>query len=215
MVRSRLWAKREKGVSCLKEEVKHPGFAKVDAVVVRILKYISYPPAILMMIVALLATVNVVTSKAFHTVVPSCNDWITYLLIPIVFLSIGHVHLDRGLVVVDFVNKHYPKWLLTVIDIISNILLIGLNGFLSWRAFVLMVQKFQIKELSSVDAGHFYMWPFSFLLGFGMAVFAFTSFWCILRDVFDYHPAVTTPEDMAEAAAEEIAAEAEKEGDAE
>lgn len=200
----------------MNETCKHPKFAKADALVVKIFKYISIPPAFLMVIVALLATVNVITSKLFHVVVPSCNDWITYLLIPIVFLSIGHVHLDRGLVVVDFVNKHYPKWLLDVIDIISNVLLIALNGFLGYRAFVLMVQKYQIKEFSSVDAGHFYMWPFCLLLGFGMVCFAFTSFWCILRTINNYHPNVqVSPEELSKQMEAELAEGKERNGDAE
>ncbi len=172
------------------EQFKHPKFVKADAIVLKILKWISYPPAVMMVIVALLATINVITSKFSHIMVPSCNDWITYLLIPIVFMSIGHVHLDRGLVVVDFVNKHYPKWLLTIIDIVSNILLIGLNGFIGWRAYVLMADNFAAKAWSSTSAGKFYIWPFNFLLGTGMVIFAFTSFWCILRDIFDYHPEV-------------------------
>ena len=135
------------------EQFKHPKFVKADAIVLKILKWISYPPAVMMVIVALLATINVITSKFFHIMVPSCNDWITYLLIPIVFMSIGHVHLDRGLVVVDFVNKHYPKWLLTIIDIVSNILLIGLNGFIGWRAYVLMADNFASKAWKIVFRG--------------------------------------------------------------
>ena len=182
----------------MQEEQKHPGFRKADAVVMKVFRYISYPPAILMMFIAVLATINVITSKVFHVIVPSANDWITYLLIPIVFLSIAHVQLDRGLVVVDVLNKHYPKWLLNAIDVISNLCLIALNGFISWRAFILMADKFAHKEISSIDAGHFYMWPFSFLLGFGMLCFAFTSFWCILRTIFDVHPA--PPMDPAEEA---------------
>ena len=185
----------------MSEELKHPKFRKADGFVVKVFKYISYPPAVLMMFIAVMATVNVITSKIFHTIVPSVNDWITYLLIPIVFLSISHVQLDRGLVVVDVLNKRYPKWLLNVIDVISNFCLIGLNGFISWRAFVLMLDKFAHKEISSIDAGHFYLWPFCLILGFGMLCFAFTSFWCILRTIFDVHPVL--PE-SPEAAAKEL-----------
>ncbi len=165
----------------MEAELKHPVFAKADAIVVRICKYISYPPAILLMIVAVLATVNVITSKTVKWIVPSNIDWITYLLIPIVFLSLAHVQLDRGLVVVDFLNSHYPKWLQKAVDVVCNFLLMLLNGFIGYRGFVLMMRKYAIKEMSSVDAGHFLMWPFCFLLGFGMMLFAFTSFWCILR----------------------------------
>mgnify|MGYP002627297814 CR=1 FL=1 len=173
----------------MQENPKHPTFRKIDGVVMKVFKYISYPPAVLMILIAVMATINVISSKLFHVIVPSVNDWITYLLIPIVFLSISHVQLDRGLVVVDVLNKHYPKWLIDTIDVISNLCLIALNGFISWRAFVLMGEKFAHKEISSIDAGHFYMWPFSFLLGFGMLCFAFTSFWCVLRTIFDVHPA--------------------------
>ena len=202
------------GVSNLKQECKHPGFARADAIVLKVLRWISYPPAILLLIIALLATVNVITSKLFHVIVPSANDWITYLMIPIVFLSLGHVHLDRGLVVVDFLNKHYPKWLLTVIDIISHICLIALSIFMAYRQFLLMIDKFKIKEMSSTDAGHFYMWPFAGLLALGLAIFTFTSFWSILRDIFDYHPAAPDPMDQAVAAAAEMADETGKERDA-
>lgn len=173
------------------EKEKHPGFAKADAIVLRIFRYISYPPAILLIIVALVATVNVVTSKTIKWIVPSNIDWITYLLIPIVFLSLAHVQLDRGLVVVDFVNTHYPKWLKKGMDIVCNALLVLLNGFIGWRGFVLMASKYALKEMSSTDTGSFFIWPFCFLLGFGMFCFAFTSFWSILRILFGVTPNAT------------------------
>ena len=170
------------------ETKNHATFRKIDAVVVKIFKYISYPPAVLLIIVALVATINVITSKTIKWIIPSNIDWITYLIIPIVFLSLAHVQLDRGLVTVDFVSSHYPVWLKKLVDIISNALLIFINGFIGYRGFVLMMAKIATKEMSSTDKGSFPLWPFCFLLGFGMICFAFTSFWSILRTLNGVHP---------------------------
>ena len=199
----------------MEKELNHPKFRKVDAIVVKIFRYISYPAAILLVIIALIATINVITSKLFSWIVPSNIDWITYLIIPVVFLSLAHVQLDRGLVTVDFISSHYPKKLKDTIDIISDVLLIFINAFIGYRGFVLMFDKIATKEMSSTDAGSFYLWPFCLILGFGMFCFAFTSFWCILRTVFNVHPAEEkkkAEEEALEAEEAQKAAEAQKAG---
>ena len=180
-------------------KTKNEKFRKADAVVVRIFRYISYPPAVLLIIVALIATINVITSKTIKWIIPSNIDWITYLIIPIVFLSLAHVQLDRGLVTVDFLSTHYPAWLQKIIDIISNVILIFINGFIGYRGYVLMFSKIATQEMSSTDKGNFPLWPFCFLLAFGMTCFAFTSFWSILRTIFDVHPNDGTHKDEAPA----------------
>ena len=160
---------------------KHSKFLNIDRKVVRVFKWISYPSGGVLMFMALLATANVIYSKLFSRSIPSSTDWITYLMIPVVYLAVGYMVLDRGLITVDFIEKRYPQWLKNIVMVIFYLVGIIVNVIISVQVFRQMFTYIQTNKMSSTSALHFPLWPFYLILGIGMIVLAAALLWTIVR----------------------------------
>lgn len=146
----------------------------------RILSYVS---TVCLAAMALLATANVLTSKIFMYGIPSAVDWGTYLLIPVVFLAIGHNLLQNGLIQVDFLTRHFPNIVNAIIGVFSNLIGCGVSAVITWRQFALAARYFASGKVSSFMPLHFPIWPFCVILGLGTALMAVIFLWQIVRIV--------------------------------
>lgn len=156
---------------------------KIEQRMVSFTRVLSYIAAACLIVMAMLATANVLTSKIFSYGIPSAVDWGTYLLIPVVFLSIGHNLLCNGLIQVDFLSKRFPPVVNAIIEIISNIAGCGISCVITWRQFVLAARYFSTRKVSSFMPLHFLIWPFCVILGVGTALMAVIFIWQIIRIV--------------------------------
>lgn len=178
-------------------------FWKLDGYLSRVMKSLSYIPAGCLLIVAVIATVNVITSKLFHWSVPSVNDWIEYFLIPIVYLSLAYVQLDRGMISVDFLSKRLPKWFNNTLNSIWDVIFAFFSFYIAHNMYGLMLEQISLHKRSSVLAGSFPLWPMAMILGLGMALYGVCILWTVIRR---YMPPLADPAGREE--------ETEKEDDA-
>lgn len=156
-------------------------FWKIDKYFSTAMKMVSYIPPVCLLIVAVAATVNIITTKLFHWGVPSVNDWITYFLIPIVYLSLAYAQLDRGMVAVDFVSSRLPKWFNTIMITIWELIFAAVSFFIARNMFSLTAEFISLHKRSSVLAGSFPLWPLALVLGIGMSLYGLSTIWTILR----------------------------------
>lgn len=156
-------------------------FWKIDRGMRAVTKAVSYISPVCLLVVAIGATVNVITTKLFHWGVPSVNDWITYFLIPIVYLSLAHVQLDRGMVAVDFLSSRLPNWFNTAVNTIWDIIFSVVTFYIARNMFTLMLDHIRLHKRSSVLAGSFPLWPMSMMLGVGMALYGICILWTMIR----------------------------------
>lgn len=162
----------------------HARFDRIDGVVLRISRIISYLVGAAILIIMLIALVNVIASKLFKSSVPSATEWITYLNILAVFPAVAFVQLDRGHTRVDLFDDKFSKPMQKCIEIFSDLLGMGLCGLMSWRAFVLFQEHMQKGTMSSTSAltkGSFPLWPFSLLLSIFCALWLLSFGWSIIR----------------------------------
>lgn len=176
-------------------------FWKIDRGMRTVTKAVSYISPICLLVVAIGATINVITTKLFHWGVPSINDWITYFLIPIVYLSLAHVQLDRGMVAVDFLSSRLPAWFNNTLNSIWDIIFALVSFYIARNMFTLMLEHIRLHKRSSVLAGSFPLWPLSLMLGVGMALYGVCVLWTMVRRY-------VKPEDSAAADGEEKEADA-------
>lgn len=155
-------------------------FRTVDSCMVTALRYISYAAAGCLLIMALLATANVVYSKLFSRSIPSSTDWIAYLMIPVVYLSVAYVVLDRGLIAVDIISGRFPKWVKNIITALSYCVGAGLGLLISYRLFMQMLEYKSIHKMSSTSALSLPLWPFYCILCFGMVLLSISQLWVIV-----------------------------------
>ena len=131
---------------------------------------------------AIIATVNVIYSKMFSKSIPSASDYITYFLVPVVYLSVAHALLDKGLVVADVLSRKFPRLVVLIINSISYVVGAVAGVFIASRQYSLMLEYIAIRKRSSINRLNFPLWPFSFILGVGMLLMTFGFIWVIIRD---------------------------------
>lgn len=162
---------------------KHPikSFFKVDICIEKGLKYISYLATIIALIIAVSATVNIITTKLLTWSVPNVNMWITYLFIGLVFFSVPYVRLTTGLISVDIITNRFPDKLNDIITIVSDLVGFICYGLISRYAYPLLVTNYTHHVTSSTGVGNFPLWPFNLILMIFSGLFALTMLWHIVR----------------------------------
>ena len=177
----------------------NPALVRFDNGIFNVMKWISYISAVCLLVVTLLSTADVVASKIFNHGITNATDIVTYLNIPVVFLSAAYVQLERGHTHIDLIYTHFPIWCQKIIHTVGNILGVGVSAFIGYRAVLSTVQKLQIVEKSSSAASAFVTWPFACIIAFGFLLMAVAFLWSLVREFvlpprMEFDPA-SAPED--------------------
>ena len=120
---------------------KHPAFDKVDSVVYRVLKVISYLAGIFLLAIMLLAVVNVVLEKLHKVDVPvsgigDTKQWIQYMNICVVYFATAFVTLERGHSSMDLLTRRYPKIVQKILNAVAYLAGTVVFGFISYLGVV-------------------------------------------------------------------------------
>ena len=158
-------------------------FKKIDRVVFKTTKCLSYISAVALVLVALICTIDVVGLKLFGTGIRNGTDIVTYLNIPVVFMAIAFIQVERGHTSIDLLVSRFPKVVQRIISTVGNLLGAVVCGFVSWRIVLLTIDKFE--KLSKASAGRysFVIWPFAAIVAIGFALLALAMLWCVVRDL--------------------------------
>jgi len=154
----------------------------IDRVISNCVKYVSYLGAAALIIIAIIATVDVVATKVFAHPIRNVTEFVTYMNVPVVFFCIGFVQLDRGHTHIDLIYRRFPAPVHKVIHIIGYVIGVIVCGFAGWRGMVLMSQKLQTMSYASGPSS-FLVWPFVLCIGIGYLVLAVSFLWCIPREL--------------------------------
>jgi len=154
---------------------------KIDKVVFKFMYVVSIFAAIALMVCAVLCTVDSLSTAIFSFSIPNGTEWVTYLNIPIVFLAMGYLQVERGNTVVDLLSRKFPKVLNIGMQIFGNVLGAVLSGYLAYCEFGLTISKFTSLTRSSASGDAFYVWPFALCIAIGYALVATAFAWCAVR----------------------------------
>ena len=157
-------------------------FLQVDLIVVKSLKAVSFISAVAMLIVAVLATIDVIMAKVFRSGVPNATEIIKYLLIPIVYSACAYLAIDQGLINVDLIQGRFPRAMRIAVNILSDLLGLASSAFLAWRGWIQFFKLLQSGEKSSSSSYAFVVWPFGLMFFIGMALLAVALLWRLMRD---------------------------------
>lgn len=163
-------------------ETSDSTFDKIDRVISNCVKYVSYLGAAALLIIALIATVDVIATKVFTHPIRNVTEFVTYMNVPVVFFCIGFVQLDRGHTHIDLIYRRFPQSVHKVIHIIGYVIGVVVCGFAGWRGMALMAQKLQTMTYASGPTS-FLVWPFVLCIGIGYLVLAISFLWCIPREL--------------------------------
>ena len=163
-------------------KVPSPALVRFDNGIFNVMKWISYVSAACLFVITILSTADVVGNKIFDHGITNATELVTYLNIPVVFLSAAFVQLERGHTHIDLIYTHFPKWAQTVIHTVGNILGVGISAFIGYRAVILTIQKFTSVAKSSSAINSFVIWPFVALIALGFFLMAVAFLWSLVRE---------------------------------
>lgn len=161
---------------------EHPVALRIDKAVFRFMHAVSMASMVALLAVAVICSVDSLSTKIFSTSIPSGTDWVTYLNIPVVFLAMGFLQVERGNTVVDLLSNKFPPVVQKVIRTASNVLGTAICGYLGYCQFRLTADKFAKHAMSSSQMSAFPVWPFALIIAIGYSLVAVSFFWCIFRE---------------------------------
>lgn len=184
---------------------------KIDKVIFKFMYGVSFLAGLSLILAAVLCSVDALSSKIFSFSIPNGTEWVTYLNIPIVFLAMGFIQVERGNTTVDLLSKKFPPVFQKIIQIFSCVLGFAISAFLAYCEFDLTLDKLTAGTKAS-SAGHsFVIWPFALVIAIGYALVAIAFLWCIFRIILippeKWQGAFIMPEPAPEGAPAKAAAE--------
>ncbi len=159
---------------------------KIDKIVVKTIKSISYVSGVCLIGIMFVAFFNVVGEKLRLagvpiTGIPASTEIIQYLHIPVVFMAAAYVTFDRGHTRIDLLSSKFPHAVQVFFEILGNVCGAGICAFVSQRGFVQMGKFITRHKMSSVSGIGFPLWPFALILAMGFAMLSFSFLWNIIR----------------------------------
>lgn len=163
-------------------------YDRIDNVVMKVLRVISYGAVLFLILIMLMAFFNVIGEKmgkagivGFRGIRNS-NYWIQYWHIPTVYLTMGYVVLSSGHTKIDFVTRRYPRILQEIMGVLANLIAAGITGFVAWRGWTVLLAE-QIRYGSTINglSQGFPEWPFGLSYCLGMTLTALAFLWAIVR----------------------------------
>ncbi|MCD7845987.1 MAG: TRAP transporter small permease [Oscillospiraceae bacterium] len=160
-------------------------FYKLDRFIERILRWFSYLAAVCVILMALIATVNVIAQKLFHSNISSANDYVTYLFVLIIYVALPHVQMETDLTSVDILSSRFPKPMQLVISVLGDIIGLAVFGFVSYAIYTNVFVKYLASgKVATVGAtGTFVLWPFALLVSVSALLTALSFIWNNVRRV--------------------------------
>lgn len=168
----------------MKKEGKapNPALIRFDNGIFNVMKWISYISAVCLFVITILSTADVAGNKIFDHGITNATELVTYLNIPVVFLSAAFVQLERGHTHIDLIYTHFPQWAQKLIHTVGNVLGVAISAFIGYRAVILTTQKFASVAKSSSSINAFVIWPFVALIALGFLLMAVAFLWSLVRE---------------------------------
>lgn len=198
-------------------------FDKVDSVVYRVLRYISYAATFFLFVTMMIAVINVILEKLHKLGAPVSGiadtvNWIKYMNVCVVYLCTAYITLERGHSGIDLLTRHYPKVVQKILSIIAYLCGGVVIGYISYLGYakVFVGQLANNARINDTLASSFPQWPFGLAYFVGMGLLSFSCFWAVIRVLFGKKPAqdAVDPEEVNEELRAAAAAEKEKEDQA-
>lgn len=156
-------------------------YDKLDSIIVKILRYVSYVSGVCLILIMFVAFFNVLGEKIFHKGIPASTEIIQYLHIPVVFLACAYVTLDTGHTKIDLLSSKLPQTVQFVINVIGNAIATLITGFVGYRGLVQMGKFISTHAKSSTTGVGFAKWPFALIFSVGFFLLAISFVWATVR----------------------------------
>ena len=160
----------------------HTWAEKIDKIVFKIMYFFSLAAGLALVLIAVLSTVDSLGTTIFSSSLPNGTDWVAYLNIPVVFLSMGFIQVERGNTVVDLISNKFPKPVQKAVKVFGYLLGTAMCAYLFRCELNLMMDKLTSNTKSSAAANAFVVWPFALVIALGYLLVALAFLWSVFRE---------------------------------
>ena len=170
---------------------KHPTFDKVDSVVYKVIRTVSYAAGAFLLAIMVLSVINVILEKAHKIGVPvngigDTKQWVQYMNVCVVYFATAFVTLERGHSNMDLLTRRYPavvQKILNMVAYLAGAVIFSYIGYLG-VVKVLMGQLENNARINETLATSFPQWPFGAAYSFGFFLLGFSCLWGFVRLCF-------------------------------
>ena len=170
---------------------KHPTFDKVDSVVYKVIRTISYAAAAFLFAIMALAVINVILEKAHKMGVPvngigDTKQWIQYMNVCVVYFATAFVTLERGHSNMDLLTRRYPAIVQNILSAVAYFAGAVIFSYIGYLGVVKVVagQLANNARINETLATSFPQWPFGVAYSFGFFMLGFSCLWAFIRICF-------------------------------
>jgi TRAP-type C4-dicarboxylate transport system permease small subunit len=128
---------------------------------------------IAVLLLMLLATGNVVL-RIFHLPFRGTYEIVSFLGAVVIAFALGHTQKNKDHIVVDILSEKFPKKMQTVIEALSDVVIMLFFGIVSWQVYVWGMKIYESHEVSETLKVIFH--PYVFAVSVGFALLCFTAF---------------------------------------
>lgn len=159
---------------------------RVEKTTVRFNKYLNYIGMVLVFLMMLLTVADIVGRKLIGIIpgfkpVPGSYELTEFMLLGIVYSALGYAQVKGDHISIDVLTSRFRPRARYILDTVVYLVCAAMAVVLSWRAFVRGQRLITEGDYSGVL--HIPVYPFLFLIGVGMIVFALALLFSALQSL--------------------------------
>ena len=128
-------------------------------------KSLAVISAILVFVMAILIALDIMLRIFFHAPIAGTLELESYLLVTVVFLTLGYAMIEKQHVSIDLISSHYSRKTSLLLNSIFSLLSLYLFVIIGWQNFIRAMLAIEDHEISMVL--EFPLAPFFFIAFFG------------------------------------------------
>jgi len=175
---------------------------RIDKRVTKLFDGLTVISVVAVLVVTVVCVVDVTGSKLFMKPFAPAYSMTQLLSVPLVFCAVGSVQMGRGMMRIDLIANKFPMIVQRALNICGAAFGIALCVFLAWRTYIYTTATLYANHVKTTGDVNLSMWPFGFLLVFGLATLAVSYVFTVLRNVLQYDVLPDLPPDEILAAEE-------------
>lgn len=171
------------------------GFIKADKGYVAFSNVMSHISAVCLCLAMLLASIDIILAKFFHSGIPGQYEMIQMLSVPMLYLTLSFTQLSRDQIKMTLVLNKVPAVVREVIIYVGYVVGAAMGLFMAYESGRYMVKLYS-QGVMTTGRLHLKQWPFCACLVLGCACLAIAYVFTIIRRAIGYNPN-PAPEDAA------------------
>ncbi len=143
-------------------------------------KYCDWIAQAATMAMMLLVVANIV-GRPLGASIFGTLDYVGFINAVLVAFALAYCAIHKGHIQVEMLAQHFTERTMTIVDIITNVLSLGIFAVVTWQCFLLAVDKLVGNEVSitALVPFHYYI----FAMTFGIALLCFVILINLIKSV--------------------------------